>query len=82
MRVAVSYVVDKLEAKGYVVRIRNIQDKRVTNASITEEGHALMNDIFPEHAATLESTFSILTDEELQTLQNTLKKLSAPTNNK
>ena len=79
---SITYVVDKLEAKGYVVRIRNIQDKRVTNASITEEGHALMNDIFPEHAATLESTFSVLSNEELATLKKELKKLSAQPINK
>ena len=79
---SITYVVDKLEAKGYVVRIRNVQDKRVTNASITDEGQALMNDIFPEHAATLQSTFSILSNEELTILQQALKKLSAQPINK
>jgi MarR family 2-MHQ and catechol resistance regulon transcriptional repressor len=74
---SITYVVDKLETKGYVIRIRNVQDKRVTNASLTEAGCTLMNEIFPKHAATLESTFSILSDEELTTLQHVLKKLSA-----
>ena len=41
-----------------------------------------MNDIFPEHAATLESTFSVLSNEELATLQQALKKLSAQPINK
>ena len=79
---SISYVVDKLEEKGCVTRIRNQQDKRIINASLTQQGRHIMDDIFPNHAETIQSTFSILTDEELQTLQNTLKKLSAPTNNK
>src|SRR5699024_8122095 len=79
---SITYVVDKLEAKGYVVRIRNIQDKRVTKASITEEPHALINEICPEQEATLESTFSVLSNEELATLQQALQKLSAPPINK
>src|SRR5699024_8961998 len=74
---SITYVADKLEAKGYVVRIRNIEDKRVTNASITEEGHVLMNDIFLEHAATFESTFTVSSNEELATMQQDLKKVSA-----
>ena len=79
---SISYVVDKLEEKGCVTRIRNQQDKRIINASLTQQGRHIMDEIFPKHAETIQSTFSILTDEELQTLQNTLKKLSAPTNNK
>ena len=79
---SISYAVDKLEEKGCVTRIRNQQDKRIINASLTQQGRRIMDEIFPKHAETIQSTFSILTDEELQTLQNTLKKLSAPTNNK
>ncbi|MBK3720283.1 HTH-type transcriptional regulator MhqR [Staphylococcus arlettae] len=79
---SISYVVDKLEEKGCVTRIRNQQDKRIINASLTQQGRHIMDEIFPKHAETIQSKFSILTDEELQTLQNTLKKLSAPTNNK
>lgn len=74
---SITYVVDKLEEKGFVIRIRNEQDKRVTNASLTDQGHALMDDIFPEYAATLTSTFSVLTDEEMTTLKQALKKISA-----
>lgn len=74
---SITYVVDKLEEKGFVIRIRNEQDKRVTNASLTDKGHALMDDIFPEHTVTLTSSFSVLTDEEMTTLKQALKKISA-----
>ncbi|MDW3895077.1 MarR family transcriptional regulator [Staphylococcus saprophyticus] len=74
---SITYVVDKLEEKGCVVRERNEKDKRVTNASLTDKGRSMMDEIFPDHASTLESTFSVLTDEEITVLQTTLKKLSA-----
>lgn len=74
---SITYVVDKLEEKGCVVRQRNENDKRVTNASLTDKGRSMMDEIFPDHASTLESTFSVLTDEEITVLQTALKKLSA-----
>jgi len=74
---SITYVVDKLEEKGCIVRQRNEKDKRVTNASLTDKGRSMMDEIFPDHASTLESTFSVLTDEEITVLQTTLKKLSA-----
>lgn len=74
---SITYVVDKLEEKGCVVRQRNEKDKRVTNASLTDKGRSMIDEIFPDHASTLESTFSVLTDEEITVLQTALKKLSA-----
>ena len=74
---SITYVVDKLEEKGCVVRQRNEKDKRVTNASLTDKGRSMMDEIFPDHASTLESTFSVLTEEEITVLQTALKKLSA-----
>lgn len=74
---SITYVVDKLEEKGCVRRQRDEHDKRVTNASLTEKGYAMMDEIFPDHASTLESTFSVLTNDELTVLQQALKKLSA-----
>lgn len=74
---SITYVVDKLEEKGCVVRQRNEKDKRVTNASLTDKGRSMMDEIFPDHASTLESTFLVLTDEEITVLQTALKKLSA-----
>lgn len=70
---SITYVVDKLEEKGCVVRQRNEKDKRVTNASLTDKGRSMMDEIFPDHASTLESTFSVLTDEEITVLQTALK---------
>jgi len=74
---SITYVVDKLEEKGCVIRQRNEKDKRVTNALLTDKGRELMDKIFPAHASTLEDTFLVLTDEEITVLQQAFKKLSA-----
>ncbi|MDT3960477.1 MarR family transcriptional regulator [Staphylococcus kloosii] len=74
---SISYVVDKLEEKGCVARVKDPQDKRIYNATLTDKGYALMDQIFPQHAQALTSTFAVLTEEELKSLQHILKKLSA-----
>ncbi|EFU83830.1 transcriptional regulator, MarR family [Staphylococcus lugdunensis] len=74
---SISYVVSQLEEKGWLLREKDLRDKRIYNATLTEKGQQFMADIFPQHAITLEHAFSVLSDEELVTLQQTFKKLSA-----
>lgn len=74
---SISYVVDKLEEKGCVARVKDPQDKRIYNATLTDKGRTLMDQIFPQHAQALTQTFAVLTEEELASLQHILKKLSA-----
>ncbi|WP_323703188.1 MarR family transcriptional regulator [Mammaliicoccus sp. Dog046] len=72
-----TYVIDQLTKKGYVNRRQDTKDKRVTYAVLTEAGHTLMNNIFPQHAEAIEAAFSVLDDEELTVLRKALKKISA-----
>ena len=74
---SISYVVSQLEEKGWLLREKDLRDKRIYNATLTEKGQQFMADIFPQHAITLEHAFSVLSDEDLVTLQQTFKKLSA-----
>ena len=74
---SISYVVSQLEEKGWLLREKDLRDKRIYKATLTEKGQQFMADIFPQHAITLEHAFSVLSDEELVTLQQTFKKLSA-----
>ncbi|BCU51555.1 MarR family transcriptional regulator, 2-MHQ and catechol-resistance regulon repressor [Staphylococcus auricularis] len=76
---SITYVVDCLERKQLVQRQRDVQDKRVTLVHLTETGQSLMEEIFPTHAQIITDSFSMLTDDELTTLQHVLKKLSAQT---
>ena len=71
-----TYVVDNLEKKGYVNRIVNETDKRVTYIKLTREGKDLINDIFPTHKKNTKEIFNDLTNEELITLKEILKKIN------
>lgn len=70
-----TYVVDKLSEKGLLQRQRDKVDKRVTYASLTPDGIALMEKIFPQHADQITQAFTCLTDDELKQLGQLLKKL-------
>ena len=71
-----TYVVDNLERKEYVNRIVNETDKRVTYIKLTREGKDLINDIFPTHKKNTKKIFNDLTNEELITLKEILKKIN------
>ncbi|AVQ34485.1 MarR family transcriptional regulator [Staphylococcus muscae] len=71
-----TYVIDQLVKKGYVIRRQNPKDKRVIYAVLTEKGHELMHEIFPQHAQTIEKVFATLNDEELVVLRKALKKIN------
>lgn len=72
-----TYVIDQLVKKAYVTRRQDTEDKRITYAVLTEKGHELMEQIFPQHAETIEKAFSTLDNEELAIFRRALKKISA-----
>ncbi|UXS67846.1 MarR family transcriptional regulator [Staphylococcus chromogenes] len=71
-----TYVVTNLEQKGYIQRRQDTKDKRVSYASLTDKGRAFMDEIFPNHANAIASVFSDLSEDELQSLQKVLKRIS------
>lgn len=72
---SITYVVDKLEEKGYICRRACKEDRRVTYVSITEQGKELMDKIFPEHREELNKIMGGLNLEEKLDLIEKLKKL-------
>lgn len=72
---SITYVVDKLEEKGYLVRVACPNDRRVTFAQITESGKAFIEDVFPEHEKKINELMSELSPDEKQTAIELLKKL-------
>lgn len=72
---SITYVIDRLEEKGFVDRVADKFDRRVTFCELTQEGHSLMKEIFPKHADKIAEIFEECTPEEIKTLQNTLKKV-------
>ncbi|WP_077625228.1 MarR family winged helix-turn-helix transcriptional regulator [Sediminibacillus massiliensis] len=72
---SITYVVDKLEKKGYLIRKPSESDRRITYASITDKGREFLHDIFPDHWEQIEAITGGLDTEEKQTAIQLLKKL-------
>jgi MarR family transcriptional regulator, 2-MHQ and catechol-resistance regulon repressor len=70
-----TYVVDRLQDKGLVRRRPCDSDRRALYAELTEEGTALMDRIFPIHAAALEKAMAGLTPKEQAEATALLKRL-------
>ncbi|KEQ26378.1 MarR family winged helix-turn-helix transcriptional regulator [Paenibacillus tyrfis] len=71
----ITYVVDKLEQKGLVVRKPCPEDRRVSFAEITEKGTAFLDEAFPQHRQAIEAAVAGLTAEEKRQAIGLLKKL-------
>jgi MarR family 2-MHQ and catechol resistance regulon transcriptional repressor len=71
----ITYVVDKLERKGLVVRRPSPQDRRVIYAEVTEQGRDFMEEKFPQHRLAVERAIASLTPEERAQAIGLLRKL-------
>lgn len=72
-------VVDKLERRGLVRRVRGEQDRRQVRVELTGEGRAMIEDIFPRHAADIARAMAGLDPAELEELGRLLRKLGRET---
>ncbi|KAA9026058.1 MarR family winged helix-turn-helix transcriptional regulator [Niallia endozanthoxylica] len=72
---SMTYVIDKLEKKEYIIRVACAEDRRVTFARITEKGKKLIEQIFPSHQNEIERIMSVLSSEEQQTAIGLIKKI-------
>jgi len=72
---SMSYVIDKLKKKGYIEAPQDPLDRRVHIVKLTRSGQELMDDIYPEHVATLRSVFDVLSEEEEGMMQELLKRI-------
>ncbi|WP_281251849.1 MarR family winged helix-turn-helix transcriptional regulator [Virgibacillus ndiopensis] len=72
---SITYVVDKLEKRDYLVRKSSPRDRRITFASISEKGRELLDIIFPDHWQRIEELMSGLNQEEREQAVVLLKKL-------
>ncbi|NQX63454.1 MarR family winged helix-turn-helix transcriptional regulator [Paenibacillus qinlingensis] len=71
----ITYVVDKLVKKEFVIRNTSTEDRRLIFAEITEKGKQFIEDVFPKHAEVIENAVAGLTEEEKQLASQLLKKL-------
>jgi MarR family 2-MHQ and catechol resistance regulon transcriptional repressor len=68
-------VVDKLEARGLVRRVRAASDRRQVWVELTETGSTLIQDLFPRHAEDIARAMGGLDQKELRQLGILLRKL-------
>lgn len=81
----ITFLVDRLTAKGLVERRTCTSDRRARYAALTPKGEALVAEIFPEHATAITHAMQALTPEEqnvaadlLRTLGRSAAALPAP----
>lgn len=72
---SITYVVDKLEKKGLLVRQPCEKDRRIIYGTITDKGKAFMDEVFPKHAKRLTELMDGLTSEEKEEAVKLLKIL-------
>jgi MarR family 2-MHQ and catechol resistance regulon transcriptional repressor len=71
----ITYLVDRLEEKGLVQRQTCPEDRRARYAALTSAGEELIAEIFPAHAACIESLMSELDAEEQTAVYQLLRRL-------
>lgn len=68
-------VVDHLEERGLVQRVRDSNDRRFVSVHLTEAGEALIAGMFARHAAGVAREFDVLAPEEQTQLAALCRKL-------
>lgn len=68
-------VIKNLKRDNLITSIKDPKDTRASILSITEDGIAIIEKVFPKHAENLFDFMKILNDEELNTLYNLLNKI-------
>ena len=70
-----THLIDKLSALNMVERKTDIVDRRTVNITLTDQGRVFLEEHKSRLVRTAMETMSRLTDEELEDLADTLKKL-------
>lgn len=71
----ITYVVDKLEKKGFVRRRVSTEDRRLIYAEVTAAGSAFIEEVFPQHAGIIADAVAGLDEQEQKAAASLLKKL-------
>jgi MarR family 2-MHQ and catechol resistance regulon transcriptional repressor len=70
-----TYVIDKLEKKGHIKRVRCDEDRRRIYIELTEEGITFWKDIIVKHMKQMDESFAHMTDEDMLQLIELMKKV-------
>lgn len=70
-------IIDRLEAKGLVTRVRSVADRRAVHVVATAQGRALQKRVMPEVSAIDAELRDRVSEDEWDALEATLHKLAA-----
>jgi MarR family 2-MHQ and catechol resistance regulon transcriptional repressor len=71
----ITLVIDNLEKRGLVRRIRDQEDRRMIKVSITQAGCDLIGSILPDHVSAILDEMSVLTADQQEELGRLCKRL-------
>jgi MarR family 2-MHQ and catechol resistance regulon transcriptional repressor len=71
----ITIVLQNLEKRGLISRVRSQADNRYMEVCITEAGRALLLSFFDAHVQGIVAEMSVLTPDELETLARLCRKL-------
>jgi MarR family 2-MHQ and catechol resistance regulon transcriptional repressor len=71
----ITLVVDNLEKRKLVRRVRSTEDRRMITVHLTPSGRKTISDYFPSHVAAIEHELSVLTAKEQEQLGFLTRKL-------
>ncbi|WP_453996100.1 MarR family winged helix-turn-helix transcriptional regulator [Bacillus nitroreducens] len=72
---SMTYVIDRLEQKGFLKRSACPDDRRAIHVTLTDDGFELMSKIMPEHEDYVDGVFDALSSDEVDTLVDLLKRV-------
>ena len=68
-------VVDNLEKRALVNRVRRPEDRRSVTVTLTENARKLIENIFPQHVWSIVDEFEVLCAREQDALRHLCRKL-------
>jgi MarR family transcriptional regulator, 2-MHQ and catechol-resistance regulon repressor len=71
----ITLVIDNLEKRSLVKRVADLQDRRITQVTLTEQGRELIERIFPGHVQAVAREMSVLSPKEQSQLGALCRKL-------
>ena len=71
----ITMVIDNLEKRQLVQRVRDAEDRRFITISLTDAGRTLIAEIFPQQVAGIVAELGALTDAEQEELGRLCRKL-------
>ncbi|PKG24773.1 MarR family winged helix-turn-helix transcriptional regulator [Niallia nealsonii] len=73
---SMTYVIDKLEQRGLLIRSACPDDRRVIHVALTDDGNKLMDNIMPKHQELVNYLLGSLNNDEAEMLVTLLKKIN------